>query len=158
MSDLSTLNTAKSSEYDTRLATKRRRLVEISENELLQIVTQCVQLFYGEIYGNAAVATAAKAALEELYDDTITLPASQVGATPTELNTRRGKGVVLTAGLNTITFTSAISSADYTLIPWAYTATGGQIQISIDPALCTVNGFQIYSASAGRLNYFAILN
>lgn len=158
MSTLSTLNTTKYSEYTDRLSNKRRRLSELSENDLVKILTQCVQLFYGEIYGDAAVSAAAKTELEVLYDATITIPTSQIGASVTESSTRRGTGVSLTAGDNTITFSSALPAATYSLTFITYTASGGQVMWTHDPADRTVNGFSINVVSNCKLDYIALYN
>ena len=155
---LTTLNTAKYSEYETRLGEKRRRLAELSENDLVRINTQINQWVIGAISGNAAVMAAAIIELESIYDEDITPPVNNIGAVITESNTRRGVGVTLAAGSNAITFSSALTTTTYSLCAYPYTASGGNIQYSIDPASRTVNGFTIVTASAGKLDYIALEN
>ena len=155
---LTTLNTAKYSEYETRLASKRRRLAELSENDLVRINTQLCQWILGAISGDATVQSTALAELEEIYDDTITPPTSLIAASVTSLNSRRGRSVAIVAGSNAITFSSALPAATYSLTIRTFTSNGGQIQYSIDPTTLTVNGFTLVSASNGFLDYIALYN
>lgn len=157
MSVLTTLNTTKYSEYDTLLSTKRRRLAELSENDLVRISLQLNQYLLGVITGNSTISSAALTELEDLYDETIDPPSTVIGTTPSTTNTRIGVGVVLTSGTNNITFSSSMTSASYALTLNTYTASGGQIQYTQDPTTRTVNGFTIWVAAAGKLDYTAIL-
>jgi hypothetical protein len=159
MSTLSVLNTNKYSEYETRIASKRRRLIELSEDDMVRINHQMAQWLLGAVSGNAALMASALAELKELYDDsTIAAPTNLIGSTLTENNTQRGVAVSITAGSQTIPFSSAMSTTAYSLVLFAYTSTGGMIQISSDPTLRTVNGFQLTAASAGKLDFIALEN
>jgi hypothetical protein len=158
MATLSTLVNNKYDEHVTNLEDHRPRRAELTETDLLKSVTQQVRWLMGAVNGSATEMTAALAELEEIYDSTITSPTNLVGSTVTELNTRRGQEVALTAGNNTIAFSSAMDSADYTLTFICYTSEGGMIQWSYDPDDQTVNGFDIHVASAGFINYIAIAN
>jgi hypothetical protein len=156
---LSTLVKAKYDEHTTNLSSKRRRLSEISEKDLTKINMQMSLWNLGAISGNSSLQTDALTEISSILDDaSITPPASVIGATVTESTTRRGVAVTIAAGSNAITFSSAMPAATYSLQPFAYTATGGMIQISVDPASRTVNGFTLIAASAGKLDYIALYN
>jgi 3-oxoacyl-ACP reductase-like protein len=155
---LTTLNTAKYSEYETRIATKRRRLIELSEDDMVRINHQIVQWLLGAVSGDAIIQSAALAELEEIYDETITPPTSLIAASVTSLNSRRGRSVAIVAGSNAITFSSALPAATYSLTIRTFTSNGGMIQYSVDPTSLTVNGFTLVSASNGFLDYIALYN
>jgi hypothetical protein len=158
MATLSVLNTNKLSEYTTDLSDKRRRRAELHENELVQINTYMSQWLLGAISGDQTLMNTSLAGLADLYDSTITPPTNNVGAIVTASNSRRGTAISLSAGTNTITFSSAMTTATYSLTVYPYTSLGGNIQYSIAPASRTVNGFTIITASAGSLDYIALEN
>jgi len=153
---LSLLNTAKYSQYLTNLSSKYRRLAELDQADLTRIDHQMAQWLLGAISGDSALQAAALAELAVIYDEDLIPPSNVIGSTPTTLNTRVGIAVTLTAGSNAITFSSALSTASYSLLAYPYTASGGNVQYSIDPASRTINGFTIIVASAGKLDYSAI--
>lgn len=157
MAVLTTLNNTKYSEYDTRISSKRRRLAELSENDLVRINLQLSQWILGVISGNSAISSAALTELESLYDEAITPPTSIISSPGTTANSRIGVSVTLTAGVNAVTFASVFSSDDYALTLNAYTASGGQVQYTQDPATRTVNGFTIWVAAACKLDYIATI-
>jgi hypothetical protein len=158
MAVLSTLNSAKYTEHTTNLSNKRRRLAEVSEKDLVKINYNVMQWLLGAVSGNATIQTAALTELESIYDDTITPPDNLVTSTVTESTTRRGTGISLSAGDNTVTFSSAMPAATYSLTYNTYTASGGQVQWTQDPATRTVNGFEIWVASACKIDYIALYN
>jgi hypothetical protein len=69
---------------------------------------------------------------------------------------RKAKATAITAGANTITFSSAIAADTYTLVLRAYDADGNPIDVAVDSDSYTVNGFTLTAATAGRLDYAAI--
>lgn len=157
MAVLTTLNNTKYSEYDTRISSKRRRLAELSENDLVRINLQLSQWLLGVISGNSTISSAALTELESLYDEAITPPTSIISSPGTTANSRIGVGVTLTAGTNAITFASVFTSDDYALTLNTYTASGGQVQYTQDPTTRTVNGFTIWVAAACKLDYIATI-
>jgi hypothetical protein len=158
MAVLSTLNSAKYTEHTTNLSNKRRRLAEVSEKDLVKITYNIGQWLLGAVSGDASIQSAALTELGVIYDDTITPPDNLVGSTVTESTTRRGVNVSLLAGLNTVSFSSAMPAATYSLTHTVYTASGGQVQWTQDPSTRTVNGFQIWVAAACKIDYIALYN
>jgi hypothetical protein len=156
MAVLKTLINNKYDEHVEQLEAGRNRQAELTETELVKSLTQELRWAMGAIAGDSAEQSAAITELESIYDTTITAPTSVVGTTPTSLNTRVGKKVALTAGNNTISFSSALNSADYALNFNCYTANGGMNQWTYDPDDDTAAGFTIHVASAGYITYTAI--
>ena len=124
---------------------------------MVKYLAQYVRWLAGAVSGSAVEQSAALAELEDIFDSTITPPDNLVGSTVTELNTRRGKAAV-TAGANTIAFSSAMSSADYTLTFNSYTISRWYDQWTYDESAKTVNGFDITVAANGYVEYIAIAN
>jgi hypothetical protein len=158
MAVLSTLNSAKYTEHTTNLSKKRRRLAEVSEKDLVKITYNVNQWLLGAVSGDASIQTAALTELGVIYDEDITPPDNLIGSTVTESTTRRGVGVSLVEGNNTVTFSAAMPATTYSLTHTTYTASGGQVQWTQDPATRTVNGFEIWVAAACKIDYIALYN
>ena len=143
--------------YSNELVNGRRRRAENYENTEVRALAQMVRLHAAYIAGDQVEAAAAIAELEVIFGVTFTPPTNIISTSPTELNTRLGVEVSLTAGNNTITFSSAMPVDTYALMFNVYGATGGQVQWTQDPATRTVNGFEINVAANCKMDYYAAI-
>ena len=157
MAVLSTLNVNKYAEHATNVSNKYRRAAEESENDLVKINHQLGQWLLGVISGDSTIQSAALTELGVIYDDTITPPTSVISSTPSTANTRIGVGVALSAGNNTVPFSSSIGSTLYSLTWNCYSASGGMVQWTQNPATRTATQFQIWVASAAKIDYQATI-
>lgn len=158
MAVLKTLTNNKYEEHVGYLDGGRRRRAELTENEMVKSTYQVVRWLLGAVSDDQTEQNAAITELEEIFDTTITAPTNTIGSTVTELNTRRGKAVALTAGNNTVTFASPFDDTDYTLTFITYTASGGQVQWTHSDSDEDATGFDIWVAAACKINYQAIHN
>lgn len=158
MGSYTTLADAKYEEHVGYLENKRRRQAEVSENVLIKSLASGLRWAIGAISGSNAEMTAAMTELADIYEETVTAPTNLIAATSTETNTRKGTAVAVTAGNNTITFSSAFDDDGYVLIWTASTASGDQNAARQDPSTRATTGFDIYVAANGSIDYIAMEN
>lgn len=155
MAVLYTTTKAKYDEHVTNLTTKRRRTTEKSENYIVKTALALTHLLYGACTDNASIQAAAKADLETIFGTTFTVPTFIFGTGTVEANQRRANRVAVTAGTNTITFSSDFDGTDYGLSFTVYTADGYPNDWRQDPDNRTASGFDIYVVANGFIDYVA---
>jgi len=157
MAVLKTLFNNKYDEHVLNLSSGNRRAAELTENHLVKAVSALGYYVFGVITGDTAVQEEAHANLEDIFDEDITVPTFLIETTETDLSTRRGKGVSLAAGDNTVTFSSAFDGTNYSLTPpFCYTDTGNPVSATVDPSTRTSSGFTVHVPVSCKLDYYAV--
>ena len=140
-------------DYLDKLTDGNYRLSEIAENISVKGALLIALYALSYLEGEDARMAELLLLIEDVYDDDITTPTMSSGLA-SEAAQEDSKAV--TAGANTITFTLALSSADYALLLTCYDSDGNNMSYKRYDK--TATGFKIYVAADGFVDYRATID
>ena len=144
---------AQYTDYETKLANKKYRESELSENTLVKETALLALYSLSAMENSSSHMTAILTELEDVSNATLTPPSLIISGLETEA--AGAEDVAVTAGVNTITFPIALSTVDYALLLTSITADGNFN--SYKRGAKTVGGFTLTVAEDGYIDYRAII-
>ena len=144
---------AQYTDYETKLANKKYRESELSENTLVKETALLALYSLSAMENSSSHMTAILTELEDVSNATLTPPSLIISGLETEA--AGAEDVAVTAGVNTITFPIALSTVDYALLLTSITADGNFN--SYKRGAKTTAGFTLTVAEDGYIDYRAII-